>query len=69
MHMPRSSPVTAVQLMGYGLAFCGVMYYNWKKVCWRGGGRVETVWAGGPCVCVHRPCPCHCSGPEAVLAG
>lgn len=28
----RSSPVTRTQLMGYGIAFAGVMYYNYQKV-------------------------------------
>ncbi len=28
----RRSPVTRTQLFGYGLAFLGVMYYNYAKV-------------------------------------
>lgn len=31
-HAHRRSPVTGTQLCGYGLAFVGVMYYNYKKV-------------------------------------
>ena len=28
----RSSKVTGTQLVGYGIAFAGVMYYNYQKV-------------------------------------
>lgn len=35
------SPVTKTQLGGYGLAFCGVCYYNYK---W--------VWHAGPSYCI-----------------